>query len=150
MDGLTIAQWEARRGGFFQRKADAKAAGKKNPEGRDRKGTNLQAQKKMDAIVAEAARLMAADPNLSEDDAMKQAKTNLKGMVATHKLDQVAGGDGTDLSDDLGQAREDFAIGAAWPAKCRLIEAKIKDLPAEVKQTAKMKVKITLDGVPVR
>jgi hypothetical protein len=149
MDSLTIAQWEARRASFFQRKADAKASGKANPEGRDPEGTAAQKAAKKKAETEEAQRLMDENPSLSADDAVAQAKVNLKGKVATHKLDQVAGGSGTDLSDELGAGREDFAIGAAWPAKCAIIEDKIKDLAPEVKQTAKMRIKITLDGKPV-
>jgi hypothetical protein len=148
LDGMTIKQWLANRDTFRANKAAATAKGRANPEGRDPEGTRLQAAAKRKAIAAEAARLANDNPTLTSEEALEQAEENLKTKVATHKLDQVAGGSGTALSEDLGEAREDFAIGAAWPSKAKKIEERVKDLPEEAKEQ-RMRVKITLDGEPL-
>ncbi|HQU81628.1 MAG TPA: polymorphic toxin type 15 domain-containing protein [Pyrinomonadaceae bacterium] len=51
--------------------------------------------------------------------------------AAAHKLDQVAGGEGTDLEDELAGAREDFSLGAQW--KGARIETLQKNVEKEVK-----------------
>jgi hypothetical protein len=65
--------------------------------------------------------------------------------MATHKLDQVAGGEGTDISDELGDARIDTSIGAAWTSRAKKIQAKVETLPDEAKKE-KMKVTLTVNG----
>ncbi|MFP2910231.1 polymorphic toxin type 15 domain-containing protein [Pyxidicoccus sp. 3LFB2] len=149
LDDMTVEQWIARRESFYQRKAERKKAGFKNPEGRDPAGTAAQAKAKEKAILAETAKLANADPKLSLEDARKMAEASLKDKVATHKLDQVAGGSGIELSETLGGAREDFSIGAAWVHKARKVFAKVKDLPDDVKKQ-KLKIVITVNGGPLK
>jgi hypothetical protein len=145
LSNMTIETWLKNREAFFQRKAAAKAAGRKNPEGRDPKGTALQAAAREKAVIALVTQLTKANPTLSYDDARKQAMASLADKMATHKLDQVAGGEGTDISDELGDARIDTSIGAAWPSRAKTIQAKVETLPDEAKKE-KMKVTLTVNG----
>jgi hypothetical protein len=149
LDDMTVQTWIANRESFYQRKAERKKKGFKQPEGRDPAGTAAQAKAKEKALLAEAAALANADPKLSLDEAKAKAAENLKNKVATHKLDQVAGGSGTELSEKLGGAREDFSIGAGWVSRSKKLFEKVKDLPDDVKKE-KMKIVITVNGGPLK
>lgn len=63
----------------------------------------------------------------------KGIHNEIYGKAALHKLDQVAGGAGTDVDPMLGGAREDFSIGAAWNG------ARIEGLHKNVKKEIKGK-----------
>lgn len=148
LNKMTIEEWISNRDAFYQRKAERKMKGLANPEGRDPEGTAAQAKAKDKAIAKEVDRLINEDPALSFEAAKKKAAENLRDKVATHKLDQVAGGSGTVLSETLGGKREDFSIGAAWQSRSKKIYEEVKDLPPEAKKE-KMKINITLDGEPL-
>lgn len=145
LNKMTIEEWIANREAFYQRKAERKEKGLANPDGRDPEGTAAQAAAKRKAIANEIDRLTNEDPTLSFEAAKKKAADNLKDKVATHKLDQVAGGSGTALSETLGGKREDFSIGAAWQSRANKIYEQVKDLPADAKK-GKMNINITVNG----
>jgi hypothetical protein len=145
LSDMTIEQFISRRDTFFKRKAAAKAAGRKNPEGRDPEGTALQAAIRQKAVTALIAKLTNENEKLSFDDAKKKAEEMLQGKAAAHRLDQVAGGLGTDISDELADLQIDASIGAAWPKRAKDLEAKVKDLPDDAKKE-KMKVTLTVNG----
>jgi hypothetical protein len=60
---------------------------------------------------------IAKDPTLAapgnEDKLRAKVRTQFKASAGLHRLDQIAGGSGTDIAG-LGGEREDFSIGAAW------------------------------------
>lgn len=60
------------------------------------------------------------------------------GKAALHKLDQVAGGDGTEVKE-LGSGREDFSLGAQWAANG---QARVQSIHAGV-ETQKTTYKLT-------
>jgi hypothetical protein len=67
--------------------------------------------------------------------------------AAAHKLDQVAGGEGTDLEDELAGAREDFSIGAQWKGARietlqKNVEKEVKNKKADERKVIRMNVKM--------
>jgi hypothetical protein len=149
LDDMTVQTWIANRESFYQRKAERKKKGFKQPEGRDPAGTAAQAKAKEKLSSPRPRRSPTPTPKLSLDEAKAKAAENLKNKVATHKLDQVAGGSGTELSEKLGGAREDFSIVAGWVSRSTKLFEKVKDLPDDVKKE-KMKIVITVNGGPLK
>ncbi len=67
--------------------------------------------------------------------------------AAAHKLDQVAGGEGIDLEDELAGAREDFSIGAQWKGARvetlqKNVEKEVKGKKADERKNIRMNVKL--------
>ena len=65
--------------------------------------------------------------------------------AAAHKLDQVAGGEGTDLEDELAGAREDFSLGAQWKGARintlqKNVEKEVKNKKADERKLIRMNV----------
>jgi uncharacterized protein YdcH (DUF465 family) len=68
--------------------------------------------------------------------------------AAAHKLDQVAGGAGDDLEDELGGAREDYSLGAQWKGKRidglqKKVEKEVKGISAADRKDIKMSVALS-------
>jgi type VI secretion system secreted protein VgrG len=152
LDTMTVEQWLANREAFRARKAEEAARGVKNPQGRDPAGTAAQRALKEKEVSALAAKLIKeqrkAGKTLGFDAAQALAEEQLKDKAALHKLDQIAGGSGTDLAPTLGDARVDFSMGAQWPKKADAMEAELKNLPDSAKKQ-KMNVKLTMNGQPI-
>jgi hypothetical protein len=175
LNTMTIADWLANRAQFFKTKAEAKKRGVKNPEGRDPAGNKVMEEERKRATDKLAdkifnARLTAErmtrtaklvkEQKLSYADAAKLAEQQIKNesraaaeadmakKVPLHRVDQIAGGAGTDIAG-MGDSRINSAIGAGWTSKSKEIEAKAKEVPEEDQKTSKIKVTITMNGKPV-
>lgn len=72
-----------------------------------------QADVRKKEVQARAKKLMAADPNLSPEDATAQAKQSISKLDATHTLDIVAGGDPNDISG-LADRSANRSLGSQW------------------------------------
>jgi hypothetical protein len=78
----------------------------------------------------------------------KTIDNEIYGKAALHRLDQVAGGSGTDVVPTLGGAREDFSIGAAWNNQDRIgkleraVKREIKGKKAEDQKFIRMVVEL--------
>jgi hypothetical protein len=80
----------------------------------------------------------------------KVIKNEIYGKAALHRLDQVAGGSGTDIIPVLGGAREDYSIGAAWNNQDRIgklrraVNREVKGKNAEEKKNIRMAVELPI------
>lgn len=69
--------------------------------------------------------------------------------AAAHKLDQVAGGEGTDIEKKLAGAREDYSLGAQWKGQRietlqKKIEKEVAGKKAEEKKEIRMNVTLSV------
>jgi hypothetical protein len=172
---MTIEEWLKNRDQFAKTKAAAQARGVQNPEGRDPAGKAVMEEEKKKATAKLAEKIYDArvtaerfsriaklvkEQKLSYADAVSRAEQQIRAearaaaeadmakKVPLHRVDQIAGGAGTDIAG-MGDDRINSAIGAAWPKKAKEIEAKAKEVPEEDRKTSKMKVTITMSGTPV-
>lgn len=66
------------------------------------------------------------DQGLSKDDATELANEWLASQAALHRLDGIAGGDVTDISD-VGDARVNSSLGAQWQSRVGAIDRAVID-----------------------
>ena len=131
-------------------------------QGRSKAGDRIAAQIRDRLILSKTGELMAKDPNLKKDAAIKMAKDFYSDKAVLHLLDQAAGGGGTEFLGDelkkltkedkdelfLGNARVDFAIGASWPARARELKTNIENkVDPTVFSTERMNVKLATVNV---
>ena len=158
---MTIREFLENRDEFFKRKIDAKARGVKNPEGRDPAGAAEMRKVKEKAIQDLAAELRDKNPEMTLADALKQAKAKINDpknrQVPLHRVDQIAGGKGTDIAG-MGRSRENSSIGAAWiqpenqrsgnETRADSLDRQVRNLP-DADKDKKMNVTLTMNGQPV-
>jgi hypothetical protein len=136
-----------RRSDFKNRLAEQKKAKKKSPQGRDPAGDRLAAIHREKKIQEKALQLKKDNPALDAATALAQARTWAESKAVIHKLDQIAGGSGKEIEEELGDARIDFSIGAQWRSKNRigLIEAGAEKIPADARPDVTLNVSLTVN-----
>ena len=120
---MSISAWMTQRDNFFQRIVVQKARGVKKPQGRDPEGDAMAQKIRAQAIIDMATDLV--DNGEGRETAITRATLFYKDKAAIHRLDQVAGGDGTDFVG-MGDARVDFSIGAAWRTRAIKLQKHIE------------------------
>lgn len=145
---MAVKTFLSRRAEFRNRLAEQKAKGHKSPQGRDPEGDRLATLHRAKKVAELASALSKANPALSSDEAKALATDQLKDKAVIHKLDQIAGGKGTEVEEELGDARVDFSIGAQWRAASRIgaIEAAAEKVPEEAREDVKLNVAISVNG----
>ena len=96
--------------------------------------------------------LLEVEPSLASNKVELEKRVKAYGdtRAVIHKVDQIAGGSGTDIiEDELGDARLHYSLGAQWRGKrVNNLDAKIrKDFSGE--SGAKVKMNVKLDYVKV-
>ena len=95
---------------------------------------------------------MAENPDLEEQPELLEQEVQKYGSsrAVLHKLDQIAGGSGTDLDEtQLGDARVDYSIGAQWRGKrVNGLDKKTRDFANKHKDNIEnIKMNVTLNYV---
>ena len=126
LNKLTVAEFLANRDAYDNRK---KTSERKQPDGRDPKGDAAQKVAREDAFETKLDELLAADANLTDTEARAQATQWLETQTALHDPDQIAGGHAHKITG-MGDARVNFAIGAAWPSRIKGIDRQIRAFAA--------------------
>ncbi len=142
INAMQVDDWLARRNEFLERK-DEFGSGR-HPESK-KEQEKYRAVNRGAWIVSEIARLRKADPNLSMAAARTMAAQNFEDQAALHRIDQVAGGDYSDIAG-FGDSAINSSIGSQWSKNSRIgkLDAAVKAVaPADRKQL-KMNVKLDL------
>jgi hypothetical protein len=151
LKNIDVKTFLQRRTDFKNRLAEQKKAKRANPQGRDPAGDKLANEHRERKIRDKATEIKNANPKLSLAQAMARARKWAEDKAVIHTLDQVAGGSGKKLEENLGGAREDFSIGAQWRAKKRIgrIEESAEKVPDESRSDVTLNVSMTVNSKPV-
>jgi hypothetical protein len=131
INDMTVNTWLTNRQTFLDRYQDQKARGLKNPQGRDPEGDQKARQIRTRLLNEYKLKLLRENPSLdnNEVELNRLVEEYGKSKAVVHKVDQIAGGSGTDLIEtELGDARVDYSLGAQWGKQQRavMLDASVK------------------------
>lgn len=151
LKALTVEEFLKRRSEFKARLADQKKRKLKSPHGRDPAGDKLAAAHREQKIQDKATQIKKDNPTLSASAALDQARKWAESKAVIHKLDQIAGGSGTKVEEELGDARVDYSIGAQWRSVKRVgaIESAAEKVPTDSRPEVNLNVSLTVNGKSV-
>jgi Novel toxin 15 len=142
---MKVRQWLSNRDAFIARIKELKEKGAKKVQGRDPEGDRKASGIRKRLLDEYRFKLLKETPSLGNNEIELEKKVKEYGdsNVIIHKLDQIAGGSGTDIDETkLGDARADFSLGAQWRGtRINDLDKKIREkVPEDDRENTKMNV----------
>ncbi|MCY6354750.1 polymorphic toxin type 15 domain-containing protein [Clostridium sp. ZS2-4] len=124
LNKLTINEYLDNREAYANRLKEQKLTGKKNPSGRDPKGSAQQKWVRDEALKDKIKEYKRQGLKLKE--AEEKANKWLKTQAALHDPDQIAGGNPQNVTG-MGDKRINSSIGSQWKTRANNVEEKVRE-----------------------
>jgi hypothetical protein len=143
---MKVSKWLKNRQDFLNRIKELKEKGVKNTQGRDPEGDKKAKEIRQRLITEYKINLLAdyPEPELENNnlELQKRVEEYGKSKAVLHRVDQIAGGYGTDIIETkLGDARVDYSLGAQWKNRVKFLDEKVKtNVPEKDRENKLMNV----------
>jgi len=127
---MKVSEWLSNRDAFLARIKELKERGAANVQGRDPEGDKRAREIRERLLDEYRLKLLEEQPQLQNNKKQLEKLMEDYGnsKVVIHRVDQIAGGSGTDIVEtELGDARVDYSLGAQWQSRVKDLDKKVRD-----------------------